>query len=66
MISNNARRTCEIKSKIGMVNAAFDKKKTLFISKLDLLFKKKLVNCHAWIMAVYGVKLRMLLRHVIE
>jgi len=59
MITNNARRTCKIISKIGTVNAAFDKMKTLFISKLDLLFKKKLVNCHTWIMAVYVVKLGM-------
>jgi hypothetical protein len=61
MITNNARCTCEIKSKIGMAKAAFDKKKTLFTSKLDLLvhFKRKLVNCHTWIMAVYGVKIGM-------
>jgi hypothetical protein len=31
-----ARCTCEIKSMIAMAKAAFNKKKTLFTSKLDL------------------------------
>jgi hypothetical protein len=36
MITNDARCTSEIKSKIAMAKAAFNKKKTLFTSKLDL------------------------------
>jgi hypothetical protein len=36
MITNDARCTREIKSGIAMAKAVFNKKKTLFISKLDL------------------------------
>jgi hypothetical protein len=36
MITNNARCTREIKYSIGMAKAAFNKKKNLFTSKLDL------------------------------
>jgi hypothetical protein len=35
MITNDARCTREIKSRIAMAKAAFNKKKTLFTSKLD-------------------------------
>jgi len=35
MISNDARCTREIKSRIAMANAAFSKKKILFKSKLE-------------------------------
>jgi hypothetical protein len=35
MIANDARCTREIKSRIAMAKAAFNKKKTLFTSKLD-------------------------------
>ena len=34
---------CEIKSRIAMAKAAFNKKNTLFTSKLDLNLRKKLV-----------------------
>jgi hypothetical protein len=36
--------------------AAFNKKKTLFTSKLDLNFRKKLVKCHTWITAFYDAE----------
>jgi hypothetical protein len=36
MITKDAKCTCEIKSRIAMAKAAFNKKKTLFTSKLDL------------------------------
>jgi hypothetical protein len=45
MITSDARRTCETKSRIVMANAAFNKKKNLFDIKLDLNFRKKLVKC---------------------
>ena len=35
---------------------AFNKKKTLFISKLDLNLRKKLVKCYIWSMAFYGAE----------
>jgi hypothetical protein len=36
MITNDARSTCEIKSMIAMAKSAFNNKKHLFISKLEL------------------------------
>jgi hypothetical protein len=36
ILTNDGRCTCEIKSRIAMVKAAFNKKKTPFTSKLDL------------------------------
>jgi hypothetical protein len=44
MITNDARCTREIKSRIAMAKAAFNKKKTLFTSKLDVDLRKKLVK----------------------
>ena len=35
MLTDNGRCTCEIKSKIVMAKAAFNKKKNLFTSKLE-------------------------------
>jgi hypothetical protein len=45
MTTNDARCTHEIKSRIVMAKAPFNKKKTLFTSKLDLHLRKKLVKC---------------------
>jgi hypothetical protein len=35
MLTNNGRCTCEIKSRIAMAKAAFNKKRALFTSKMD-------------------------------
>ena len=60
-MSNDRRCTCEIKSRISMAKAAFNKKKkTLFTSKLDLNLRKKLVKCCIWSMAFYGAETWML------
>jgi len=56
MVTNDGRCTCEIKSRIPTVKAAFNKKKTLFTSKLDLNLRKKLVKCYIWSMALYGAE----------
>ena len=37
-----------------MAKAAFNKKKTIFTSKLDLNLRKKLVKCYIWSVALYG------------
>jgi len=37
-----------------MVKAAFDKKRALFTSTLDLKLRKKLVKCYIWSIASYG------------
>jgi len=55
-LTNNGRCTREIKSRIVMAKAAFSKKKTLFTSKLDLNFRKKLIKCYIWSMALYGAE----------
>jgi hypothetical protein len=55
-ITNDARCTCEIKSRIAMAKAAFDKQKTLFTSKLDFNLWMKLVKCYSWSIALYGAE----------
>jgi hypothetical protein len=56
MITNAARCTCEIKSRIAMAKAAFNNKKTLFTKKWNLNIRKKLVNCYIWSIALYGTE----------
>jgi len=47
MITNDARCTWEIKSKIALAKTAFNKKKTLLTHKLDVNLRKKvLVKCY--------------------
>jgi hypothetical protein len=52
MLTNDGRCTREIKSRIAMAKAAFNKKYTLFTGKLDLNLRKKLVKCYIWSMAL--------------
>jgi hypothetical protein len=56
MITNEARCTREIKSRIVVARAAFNRKKTLFTSKLDLNLRKKLVKFFIWSSALYGAE----------
>jgi hypothetical protein len=60
MITSDARCTYEMKSRISMAKAAFNKKKNLFTSKLDLNLRKKLVKCYIWSIALYGAETRTL------
>jgi hypothetical protein len=46
ILTNYGRCTCEIKRRIAMVKAAFNKNRTLFTSTLDLELRKKLVKCY--------------------
>jgi hypothetical protein len=55
MITNDARCTREIKSRIAMAKAAFNKK-NLFTIKLELNLRKKLVKCYIWSIALYGAE----------
>jgi hypothetical protein len=49
--------TGEIKSRIAMAKAAFNKKKkNRFTSTLDLNLRKKLVKCYIWSMALCGAE----------
>ena len=45
-LTNDGRYTCEIKSRIAVVKAAFNKKRALFTSTLGLELRKKLVKCY--------------------
>jgi hypothetical protein len=54
MITNNARCTCEKKSRICMVKAAFNNNNNIFTSKLDLNLRKKPVKCYIWSISFYG------------
>jgi hypothetical protein len=53
VITNAARCTREIKSRIATAKAGFNKKRALFASKLDLNVRKKLVKCYIWSTALY-------------
>jgi hypothetical protein len=54
MLTNDGRYTCEIKSRIAMAKAAFNKKRALFTSKMDLELWKilVLVKCYIWSIAL--------------
>jgi len=56
ILTNDVRGTCEIKCRIAMAKAAFNKKRTLFTSTLDLELRKKLVKCYIWSIAVHGAE----------
>jgi hypothetical protein len=56
ILTNDGRCTCEIKSRIAMAKAAFNKKRALFTSTLDLNMRNKLVKCYIWSIAVYGAE----------
>ena len=55
MLTEDGRCMCEIKFRIAMAKAAFNKKK-LFTSKLDLNLRKRLVRCYVWSIALYGAE----------
>jgi len=47
---------CEIKCRIAMAKAAFNKKRALFTSTLDVELRKKPVKCYIWSIALYGAE----------
>jgi hypothetical protein len=56
MLTNDGRCTCEIKSRIAMAKAAFNKKRAPFTITLDLKLRNKLVKCYIWSTALYGAE----------
>jgi hypothetical protein len=56
ILANDGRCTCEIKCRIAMAKVAFNKKRTLFTSTLDLELRKKLVKRYVWSIALYGAE----------
>jgi hypothetical protein len=53
-LTNDGKCACEIKCRIAMAKAAFNKKRALFTSTLDLELRKKVVKCYIWSIALYG------------
>jgi hypothetical protein len=56
ILPNDGRCTGEIKCRIVMAKAAFNKKRALFTSTLDLELSKKLVKCYIWSITLYGAE----------
>ena len=56
ILTNGGRCTCEIKCRIAMAKAAYNKKRALFTSTLDLELRKKLLKCYVWKIALYGAE----------
>ena len=50
----------KIKCRIATAKAAFNKKRTLFTSTLDLELRKKILKCYIWSIALYGAENRTL------
>jgi hypothetical protein len=50
------RCTCEIKSRSAVAKVAFNKKRALFTSNMDLELRKELVKCYFWSIALYGAE----------
>ena len=57
MLTNDGICTREIKSRIAMAKAAFNKEHNLFASKLDLNMRKKLIKFYIWSMDFMVLKL---------
>jgi hypothetical protein len=57
LLTNDGRYTREIKSRIVTAKAAFNKKRALFTSTLDLKLRKKLAKCYIWNIALYGAEI---------
>jgi hypothetical protein len=53
---DDRRCTCEIKSRIAMALVAFNKKRSLFTSTLELNLRKNIVKCYICSMALYCVE----------
>ena len=53
MLTNDGN---EIKSRIAMAKAVFNKKRALFTGTLDLELRKKLLKCSIWRVALYGAE----------
>jgi hypothetical protein len=61
MLTNVGRCTCEIKSRIAMEKAVFNKKRALFTGRMDLGLRKELVKCYILCIALYGAETGTLL-----
>jgi len=60
MLTHDGRCTGEIKCSIAIAKAAFNKKRALVTSTLDLKLRKKLVKCYILSIALYGAETWMI------
>ena len=56
ILTSDGRCTCEIKCRIATAKAAFNKKRDLFTCTLDFEWRKKLVKCYIWSIALYDAE----------
>jgi len=56
ILKNDGRCTYEIKCRIALAKAAFNKQRVLFTRTLDSELRKKLVKCYFWSIALYGAE----------
>jgi hypothetical protein len=56
MLTNDGKCICEIKSRIAMEKAVFNKNGALFTKKMELEMRKKLVNFYIWVIALYSAE----------
>jgi hypothetical protein len=56
ILTNDRRCTCEIKCRIVMANAAFNKKRAPFTNTLYSELRKMQSNCYIWSIALYGAE----------
>ena len=56
ILTDDGRCTGEMKNRIAMAKAAFNKKRALFTSTLGLELRKKLSKCYIWRIALCGAE----------
>ena len=56
MVTNDARWTREIKSRIAMAKAEFSRKRISLTCELDVDLRKNLVKCYIWSTTFYGAE----------
>jgi hypothetical protein len=56
ILTNDGRCTGEIKCRIAVAKAAFNKKRALFTGTLDSELRTKPVKCYVWSIALYGAE----------
>jgi len=56
ILTNDGRPTSEIKYSVAMAKAAFNNRRVLFTSTLDLELRKKLVKFYIWSIALHGAE----------
>jgi hypothetical protein len=56
ILTNDGRCTCEVKCRIAMARAVFNKKRIIFTSTMELELRKKLEKCYIWSIALYGAE----------